>query len=208
VRSNGSYSPYSAVVAVSVPCLAGGFYPNYDNAMYCSSSDANYAKTVYSSGYDCVGTNYFYNIGGLGGYIVAQSAFRFDSIASCISGRSIRKATLSLQLQDLPGDFGGTYAVNPLAGSWSGSTLTFSNCPNYYTGYQATKGPPTSSAIPWSLDVTSIVQAWASGSIPNYGLLLRDANIAAPGRECCRAFDILSVENGTYYEPQLILEVY
>jgi len=88
--SNSSYSPYSQVVAVSVPNLILSFYPNYDNTMIYNSTTASYGNTVYSTGDDYVGTSYYYNAFGLGG--------------------------------------------------WSGSSLTFNNCPSYYSSYTATNG--------------------------------------------------------------------
>ena len=178
---NGNYTSYSNVVAVSVPYLNLTFYPNYDNGMLYNSQDSSVANAVYSNAKDMAGASYFYDMYGyLFGYLVGSSAFRFD-INNFIAGRTINKATLILWPYDLPGDFTGTYAVNALANNWSGSTITFNNCPSYYTGSVSTKGAPVSTAVSWNFDVTAIVRAWASGSMSNYGLLLRDYNIQAPG---------------------------
>ena len=206
VWSNGSYTPYSNIVAVSIPYLNLTFYPNYDNAMYYNSADSSYADTVYSNYLDAAGTDYFYNIMGLGGWISTMSAFRFD-INTFITGRTINKATLILWPSYFPGDFTGTYAVNGLAGNWSGSSITFNNCPSWYTSPVSTKGAPPTTAVSWSFDVTAIVQTWASGTKPNYGLVLRDYNIAAPGYECYRAFEIYCLESTQSVRPTLYVEV-
>jgi hypothetical protein len=101
------------------------------------------------------------------------------------------------------------HIINPLAGSWSTSTITFSNTPQYYTSPYVTKAPPTSAAIAWEVDVTSIVQAWANGSRTNYGILMRDNNIAWPGYTAYRETIFFSNETATVAgkKPQLYIEV-
>jgi len=208
VRSSGSYSGYSQVRAVSIPNLAMNLIADADNTLIYNSANSSVAATVYSSGDVSVGTNYFYNMAGLGGYINTAAAIRFSNLSTYISGRTINKATLIFQVDLPPGDFNGSYAVNAFSASWNPSTLTFNNRPNCFTANGATSGAPTTSVLPWSFDVTNIVRAWASGSWANNGFYLRDANITPPGYECYRVVDLLSTESGASYAPRLYIEVY
>ncbi len=206
VRSNGSYSPYSQVKTVTVPNLKMYLVADADNTVIYNSANTAPQNTVYPNGDISVGTNYFYNAFSYE-YLNGAAAIRFSDLTTYIYGKTITKATLIFQVNSLPGAFDGSYAVNALAGSWSPSTLTYNNCPDYYTSNTATKNAPTSSAVPWSFDVTGIVRAWAAGTWTNNGFYLRDANISAPGSECYRGIDLLSVESGVDFAPRLYLEV-
>lgn len=207
VYSSGQYSEYSNVVAVSVPYMNLNFYAWLDNYMATASNIAGIEDEVHNANEIAVGANYLYGLY-VNDYIVFYGAVYFN-IDNYISGRTIQKATLRLYVQTLPADLNTTYRINPFAGSWNTNTITYNNTPNYYTGYYSIKEPPVSGAVPWEVDITSIVQAWASGAIPNYGLYLWDNNIAWPGYTAYRATGFYSLETAysDAVKPQLYIEI-
>ena len=63
-----------------------------------------------------------------------------------------------------------------VTGSWSSSTITWANKPNYTTTHQSTQSMPVSSGSSWyRMDVTSMVNAWVDGNYTNYGFVLVDS---------------------------------
>ena len=63
-----------------------------------------------------------------------------------------------------------------VTGSWSSSTITWANKPNYTTTHQSTQSTPVSSGSSWyRMDVTSIVNTWVDGNYMNYGMVLIDS---------------------------------
>jgi hypothetical protein len=205
-KSNGSYTAYSNVVAVSVPYINYTFNPTLDNLLMDASYDATLKNKVYASSSLGVGANYIIGVY-VNDYLIGASTlyFNFDNF---ISGGTIQKATLSLYVQSLPGDWNTTYIINPLAGAWNTNTITFANTPSYYTSPYVTKAPPTSGSVPWQVDITSIVQAWANGTRTNYGILIRDYNIAWPVNTAYRATDFYSIETApTGKKPSLYVEI-
>ena len=63
-----------------------------------------------------------------------------------------------------------------VTGSWSSSTITWANKPNYTTTHQSTQSTPVSSGSSWyRMDVTSMVNAWVDGNYTNYGFVLVDS---------------------------------
>ncbi|MCX6334965.1 MAG: fibronectin type III domain-containing protein [Bacteroidia bacterium] len=205
-KSNGSYTAYSNVVGVSVPYLNLTFNPTLDNLLMDASYDATLKNKVYASSSLGVGANYIIGLY-VNDYLIGSSTlyFNFDNF---ISGGTIQKATLSLYVQSLPGDWNTTYIINPLAGTWNTNTITFANTPNYYTSPYVIKAPPTSGSVPWQVDITSIVQAWASGTKTNYGILIRDNNIAWPVNTAYRGTDFYSIETApSGKKPSLYVEI-
>jgi hypothetical protein len=206
-KSNGSYTPYSNVVGVNIPYIDLTFNPTLDNLLMKADYDASLENTVYSASSLGVGANYaigtFVN-----NYLIGASTLYFN-IDNFISGGTIQKAILRLYVQYLPGDWNTNYIVNPLAGSWSTNTITFNNAPNYYTSPSAIKAPPTTSVVPWEVDITSIVQAWANGSKINYGILIRDNNIVFwPSSTAYRSTDFYSIETApSGKKPELYVEI-
>src|SRR5580704_5163202 len=90
------------------------------------------------------------------------------------SGSIVTKATLRLYVDLVISN--GTFDVYQVNKSWSESALTYNNQP-LPLGASATGGHPvsiTSSSFNQFLliDVTSLVQGWVGGTIPNYGVAL------------------------------------
>jgi N-acetylneuraminic acid mutarotase len=120
-----------------------------------------YAKTNFGS----VGTM---NVGaGSTGYV----QFNLSGIPT---GATVTKATLRLYVDLVISN--GTFDVYQVNKSWSESALTYNNQP-LPLGASATGGHPisiTSSSFNQFLliDVSSLVQGWVGGTIPNYGVAL------------------------------------
>jgi hypothetical protein len=205
-KSNGTYTSYSNVVAVSVPYINLTFNPTIDNLLMDQSNNSAVANTVYSSSSLGVGANYIIGLY-VNDYLIGASTLYFN-IDNFISGGTIQKATLRLYVSVLPADWNTNYIVNALAGAWNTTTITFNNVPSYYTSPYTIKAPPTSGAIPWEVDITSIVQAWANGTRTNFGILIRDNNIAWPVNTAYRSTDFYSIETAPAgKKPELYIEI-
>ncbi|MGB7552890.1 MAG: DNRLRE domain-containing protein, partial [Candidatus Korobacteraceae bacterium] len=107
-----------------------------------------------------------------GGGAISASYIKFN-IATLPPGATVTKATLRLFVNQVaaPGSF-DAYQLNT---SWTESGLTYSNAPAL--GSSATGNHPVSLSSASVnqfilLDVTSLVEAWANGSLPNNGLAL------------------------------------
>ncbi|MGB7556540.1 MAG: DNRLRE domain-containing protein [Candidatus Korobacteraceae bacterium] len=107
-----------------------------------------------------------------GGGAISASYIKFN-IATLPPGATVTKATLRLFVNQVsaPGNF-DAYQLNS---SWTESGLTYSNAPAL--GTSATGNHPVSFSNASVnqfilLDVTSLVEAWANGSLPNNGLAL------------------------------------
>ena len=172
-----------------------------------SSDDPDVANTNYWDDYLGVGANYIDGIH-WDSWLVWYSVIYFD-IMNWIEGRTIERATLKLSVELLPGDWNTQYRVNPLAGDWNTYTITLNNYPGYYSGWRAIEDPPVTSAIPYEIDITNIVQVWANGTIPNYGLWIVDNNILWPYYTAYRSTIFYSLETAILdeYKPQLELIV-
>jgi hypothetical protein len=207
VKSNGSYSEYSNVVGVYCPNLELTVFASKDNTIGYSSDNPDVANTNYWNDDLGVGANY---IDGLywDSWLVWLSAIYFD-VMNWIEGRTIEKATLKLRVEILPGDWNTKYKVNPFTSGWNTYTITMNNAPSYYTGYYALKDPPVTSAIPYEINITNIVQAWASGTIANNGVLIHDYNVSFPYYTAYRSTIFYSLETAILdeYKPQLELIV-
>lgn len=91
------------------------------------------------------------------------------------SGNAIHNATLSLKRSNMGGGaWPGPVSVyfDPFSGPWNENTVKWSNAPAANMGMRVTGTILTASNTLLETNVTSIVQAWVSGSIPNYGLLI------------------------------------
>ncbi|MCF8370102.1 MAG: DNRLRE domain-containing protein [Bacteroidales bacterium] len=200
-KVNGIYSPYSNVIGTYIPYLELTVNSTYDNTTAYSTLDPSLANTVFNGMDMGVGTEY--NIGlYFNNFLVFSSALYFD-INSFISGNTIQSATLKLNIELTATDFNTNYIINPIVGYWNTNTLTWNNQPNYYTSPSAVQSPPTYSGIPWEVDITSIVQAWANGTIPNYGIYIRDNSFAWPSSYTNRITYFLSNQAPTTYIPEL-----
>ncbi|MFF9625083.1 DUF6528 family protein [Streptomyces griseosporeus] len=114
-----------------------------------------------------------------------RSYLQFD--VSKLHGASIKSAKLRLYDSYTGSCDGWWMYVDPVASSWDQSTLTWANKPGVTAGYQASAnfgiGHPNCPDVPnrtdpdqsnglRRIDVTSMVNAWAQGTLPNYGMQL------------------------------------
>jgi hypothetical protein len=98
---------------------------------------------------------------------------QFD--VSSLSGRTIDLATLLIDVVKMVGN-NGTMDVGLVESAWSEETLTFNNQPAYsapLASVPITYGDVGSTV---SVNITDIVQGWADGTIPNYGLALTSSD--------------------------------
>lgn len=206
VKINGEYSPYSNYVGVSCPYINLTYYPSFDNLVMMASNISSYQSTVYNDWTNGVGNSY--TIGTYSNdYFIAASALYFK-IDNFISGKTIQKAVLKFYVQSLPDNPATTYAVNPLSASWNTTTLTFDNLPSYSTTPEVVKAPPTSTTDPWEVDITSIVQSWANGTLVNNGIVVRDKNSTWPAVSTSMVTDFYSNEaTDASRKPVIYIEV-
>lgn len=126
-----------------------------------------------------------------------KSYLKFD-LSTVPHGASVTKATLRLYVDAVAAN--GTFDVYELDTAWIEGTLNFVNAPSL--GLSATNDKPVSVATSnlnnfVLIDVTTLVQSWLNGSVPNNGIAL--ALIGTSG-----AFSFDSKENPyTSHEPQL-----
>jgi hypothetical protein len=76
-----------------------------------------------------------------------------------------------------PGAVASTVGVYKVTSSWNESVVTWDNQPASSAAPEDTEdmsGAPTNTFLLWS--ITSLTQSWHDGSIPNYGIMLRDAD--------------------------------
>jgi hypothetical protein len=126
-----------------------------------------------------------------------------------IEGKTIQKAILKLYVKSIAADFNTKYMIRALAGGWNTNTLTYNNMPQRYTSPKVVKDLPVTTAVPWEVDITSIVQAWANGTFPNNGIIIEDNNISWPGYTAIRITEFYSTETApnSNSKPQLYLEI-
>jgi hypothetical protein len=118
------------------------------------------------------------------GHIVTWGSFRAYlqfNLSDLPAGAVITNAVLKLYWYDYgtssgsPQDFDiGVYRVN---GPWEEDTITWNTRPGYKPTPESTFFMNLINPETWmSWNVTSLVQGWKNGSIPNYGLVLRDTD--------------------------------
>lgn len=173
---------------------------------YCDGVEYD-ANTVFQYGTIAVGNWYLYGYPcSFWGY--TASAIAFSDLVGQVGGRPIAQATLRLWVQNIPGDWNTVYECNALQEAWSPSTITWNNCPAYYTLGEGTANPPVTTVLPVEFDVTTIVSRWANGSWSNRGLVIRDPN--APNCDyCIRTADIYSDDSyggDLNLRPQIYIE--
>jgi hypothetical protein len=115
------------------------------------------------------------NFGSQGSLAVqlGSTSFLKFSLASVPSGVTIKKATLRLFVDAVTKN--GTFDVYQLNSSWSESTLTFNNQPALglsVTNNNLTTISTSSLNTFIEIDITSIVQGWANGTVANNGVAL------------------------------------
>jgi hypothetical protein len=95
------------------------------------------------------------------------SLVRFD--AATIAGKTVNQANLVVFVRSLGS--AGTLTVYPIVSSWNESTVTWARQPPTDATAIASVGLTTAPAAV-EIDVTSVVQRWADGTIPDAGFLL------------------------------------
>ncbi|MFE2039811.1 DNRLRE domain-containing protein [Streptomyces sp. NPDC059477] len=112
-----------------------------------------------------------------GGSTIARSYLKFDT--SAFKGKAITDTNLSLySFWSSSCTEGSGTLVRRVLDDWNSSTITWSTKPNAATADQVinTAAKGYSSACPagaMNFDIDDIVTAWADGSAPNYGLVIR-----------------------------------
>lgn len=101
------------------------------------------------------------------------SAYLQFNLATLPANATVSKATLRLYVDEVVTP--GSFDVDEVDSAWSENSLTSTNAPT--PGSSATGGAPvavsTSSLNQFVLvDVTSLVQRWVSGTLPNHGVAL------------------------------------
>lgn len=109
-----------------------------------------------------------------GNFYERESVAQFD-LSSIPSGATIISAVLSLKLYQTNGGYGtnsiGAYGITT---SWAENTVTWNSKPSKDAAATATTNVPPSGVGNWyDWTITSLVQAWHSGTRSNYGVLLK-----------------------------------
>ncbi|MFF9276925.1 DUF6528 family protein [Streptomyces griseosporeus] len=151
-----------------------------------------------------------------------RSYLQFD--VSKLRGASIKSAKLRLYDSYTGSCDGWWMYVDPVASSWDQSTLTWANKPGVTAGYQASAnfgiGHPNCPDVPnrtdpdqsnglRRIDVTSMVNAWAQGTLPNYGMQLSAGELDSKAYKDFCSMNPDSADyacNIAYYAPTLEVE--
>jgi len=102
-----------------------------------------------------------------------RSFIIFD-LSSLPAGANISSATLKLYMQDAPGVYSRTYEVYRVVETWNESTITWDNQPGVESTATSNTLTGTDIDVWLSWDVTTDVQDFHSGSLTNYGWMIRD----------------------------------
>ena len=205
--NNSGDSDYSNIVSsTTLQPSEITVYATEDNSLIYNSVDRSWGSRVFNSGKLNLGCN-FIRIPANVQIWCASAAIKFGTLQNQINGKNIKKATLRLYISHLPEDVGTTYAVNAFSSAWSTNSITFGDHPDFYASPQTNIEPPVTSAIPYDIDVTSIVLNWAEGR-PNHGLLLRELESNLPSSTVYRLtlFESLEDNSGSGRRPQIIVE--
>jgi len=136
----------------------------------------SFAQAAVPSANTYVLVNSSTNYGGSNGLSVSPTNLTFIQFdfSWLPQSASVNKATLRLFLDNITAN--GSFDVYQVNGAWTQTTLNYYNLPPI--GISATGGNPraliTSQIRNFVLlDITALVQAWVSGSTPNYGVALQ-----------------------------------
>ena len=184
----GEYSPYSAVHAVSVPAAPSPITVGFTRSNMVSSlyPNTSYPNTA------IVGRVYMWNFAGysLNDYATAV----YFNVNSQISGKTIKKAELRMQPSVIGINNQSTmYNIEAISTTWT-TTLTYNQTLSLgaWNGSLMTQRPPSSTSVPWVVDVTNYVRNWASGSWINHGILLYDLS-TYPGQDAYRSTEFSNI---------------
>ncbi|QLJ02780.1 DNRLRE domain-containing protein [Streptomyces sp. NEAU-sy36] len=151
-----------------------------------------------------------------------RSYLKFD--VSKLHGASIKSAKLRLYDSYTGSCDGWWMYADPVSASWDQSTITWANKPGVTAGYQASAnfgiGHPDCPDVPnrtdpdqsnglRRIDVTSMVNAWAQGTLPNYGMQLSAGELDSKAYKDFCSMNPDSADyacNIGYYTPTLEVE--
>jgi hypothetical protein len=182
-------------------------YASADNEMAYATLFPGFAYTTYQSSQNGVGCDWSYWAGGYD-FICLASALQFN-VNALLAGRTVEHATLRLHVYGLRGDFSFTpfMRLRAFAGAWSPASITWMNMPVTHLDGEVILPAPSAAGVPVDIDVTPIVQRWASGTWVNYGFQLYPVIPNPPGYTSLEATHFQSLE--FYYaateRPQLIV---
>jgi uncharacterized repeat protein (TIGR02543 family) len=203
------YSPYSSVVQVVVTSVTQTvtLKPQYDNLVMTDQLGVH-DNSVYQNAYLGVGCNWMgLSYIGTQQFLCALSLAKFNS--STLAGKTIDSATLKLVVQSSGvGYYPRNWLIRALATSWSPTTVTYNVVKNlnYYLASEIIQSPPTYSGQIYEINVTSIVQNWASGAWSNNGLLFGSQNYTFPYYTVSNdTFEFYSLEDTAGDWPKLIV---
>jgi len=94
--------------------------------------------------------------------------FSFNGLPAGLNGSNVSAANVVVYVDAAL--ISGTMDVYAVNGSWSASTITYNNAPAL--GSKILSAVPVSTTGYISLNLTSTVQAWLNGTLPNYGIAL------------------------------------
>jgi hypothetical protein len=185
--------------------------PQYDNQVYVQSvmGYISMAGNVYQNGTLPVGCDWTYNLWGefwYQDYICGQGLVKFD--VSSLVGKTIDSATLKLEVSSAGvGYYPRQWHIRAMLTSWSPATVTWNVVESSfsYDGSEIIQNPPTYAGQFYNIDVTSIVQNWASGTWNNYGLLFGSHNNTPPNATSWDSFEFYSLEDPGQGWPKLVV---
>ena len=193
----------TSTTTTTLPPTTTTFYPSIDNLVMVNSENSSVANTAYPSGELAVGCNWGYI--SYQSYVCAQSLVQFN-LAS-LSGKTIQSATLRLYVNYWGvGYYPRTWHVWANASSWNGS-VTWNNVLSmlHYTDSVVEGISPPGSSGYWDVNVTPMVQYWASGFWNNYGFIFGVENYNWPYTTSYDAFAFYSNEDTGGGRPRLIV---
>ena len=102
-----------------------------------------------------------------------RSLVQFD-LSSVPAEATIQEANLMLYMSTAPST-SRTYEAYPVTSEWTEASVKWNNQPSIAASPTDSTGTGTTSGVWLSWDITANVKAWHSGSEPNFGTLIKDA---------------------------------
>lgn len=122
--------------------------------------------------------NYKYLMVNFGPATEVRGFVEFEGL-SAISGGTVNTAYLDLWI-DTANQTNYDFGVYRITASWEESSVTWQNQPDFHaTAYDEIEVSGAAGG-PYTWDVKTLVQEWAGGTYPNYGLLLKRVNMQYP----------------------------
>lgn len=194
VKANNSFgsSAWSNTESVIVrPPLPSKLYPTKDATVLQAAPSQNFGSTYDMwTGYDhCDGTK------------ISRSLVQFD-VSAIPPGTAISGARLHLYLMGSCDSSNRTHTITVYRtkSSWSSSTVTWKNKPDYGAAY----GSAAVKSRTWgwySFDVSDLVRGWVDRDFSNYGMTLRGPEGSGSGSAVLKFFTLN--RSGTSYDPYL-----